>query len=330
MPTTFEIAGFTFQTFGLFVFFGFVFLTFATWYEGKKDGFDDERLFDLLFVSLFSSIFFARLFHALLIKLSFMETLEHIVHIGTPGLHYAGLFLGFITPVYIISKRWRWSIFRIFDIFSIAWSLCLSVVMLGYVALQQKFEYIIAFSLWLLLFGIFTLLRNKILKSGLVFSMFLLANVILFYAFFPSPNYLIFYSLLVTLSLSNLYFREKYASYKVPLNLDLLKQLKNRLTSKSKDLGDAAKLIKKEDPYFQEGRTSDNAELTDEVYEDVGHLNAEARQESINKSQQQISKAMEKIAEGTYGICEQCGNKISEDRLQAYPEATTCIKCSEK
>jgi DnaK suppressor protein len=43
----------------------------------------------------------------------------------------------------------------------------------------------------------------------------------------------------------------------------------------------------------------------------------------INK----IQTALEAIEEGTYGICESCGEDISFQRLQARPVTTKCITC---
>ena len=40
-----------------------------------------------------------------------------------------------------------------------------------------------------------------------------------------------------------------------------------------------------------------------------------------------ISKALEKMREGTYGDCEGCDSPIPLGRLQALPYATCCIKC---
>ena len=40
-----------------------------------------------------------------------------------------------------------------------------------------------------------------------------------------------------------------------------------------------------------------------------------------------VKKALQKIEEGTYGICENCDKPIDKDRLQANPAATTCLDC---
>jgi len=44
-----------------------------------------------------------------------------------------------------------------------------------------------------------------------------------------------------------------------------------------------------------------------------------------------ITKALVKIEEGDkYGICENCGKEIEEDRLEVNPAAFTCKDCMEK
>ena len=40
-----------------------------------------------------------------------------------------------------------------------------------------------------------------------------------------------------------------------------------------------------------------------------------------------IKEALERIEEGTYGICEDCGEEISTERLKARPVTTLCIDC---
>ncbi len=40
-----------------------------------------------------------------------------------------------------------------------------------------------------------------------------------------------------------------------------------------------------------------------------------------------IKEALERIENGTYGICEDCEEEISEKRLKARPVTTLCIEC---
>src|SRR5258707_11087908 len=42
----------------------------------------------------------------------------------------------------------------------------------------------------------------------------------------------------------------------------------------------------------------------------------------------QIQGALKRIAEGTYGVCVQCGAEIDPKRLKALPIAARCISCA--
>ncbi len=43
-----------------------------------------------------------------------------------------------------------------------------------------------------------------------------------------------------------------------------------------------------------------------------------------------VKEALKRIDEGTYGICEVCGEDISEKRLEARPVTTYCIECKKE
>jgi len=42
----------------------------------------------------------------------------------------------------------------------------------------------------------------------------------------------------------------------------------------------------------------------------------------------QARAALQRIENGTYGICSSCGNPIDADRIKALPTALRCIKCA--
>lgn len=46
-----------------------------------------------------------------------------------------------------------------------------------------------------------------------------------------------------------------------------------------------------------------------------------------NKTLQRIDEALHRIDDGTYGICEMCGQLIRKARLQHLPFAHTCMEC---
>ena len=43
----------------------------------------------------------------------------------------------------------------------------------------------------------------------------------------------------------------------------------------------------------------------------------------------QVDDALDKIKSGSYGICQKCGDKIRDDRLEVVPYASFCEKCQE-
>lgn len=45
---------------------------------------------------------------------------------------------------------------------------------------------------------------------------------------------------------------------------------------------------------------------------------------------EQIEAALKRIAEGSFGRCEECGREIPKARLDAIPYAALCIKCASR
>lgn len=41
----------------------------------------------------------------------------------------------------------------------------------------------------------------------------------------------------------------------------------------------------------------------------------------------QVNAALQRIEQGTYGICDNCGQPINEKRLEALPWASLCLRC---
>jgi len=42
----------------------------------------------------------------------------------------------------------------------------------------------------------------------------------------------------------------------------------------------------------------------------------------------EILEALERLDQGRFGSCEECGDQIAEERLQAHPLATLCTECA--
>ena len=58
----------------------------------------------------------------------------------------------------------------------------------------------------------------------------------------------------------------------------------------------------------------------DEVLEEVGH--------AAQREKAMIVAALERIVSGDYGFCAQCGEDISEERLDVLPYTPVCAKCA--
>jgi DnaK suppressor protein len=44
----------------------------------------------------------------------------------------------------------------------------------------------------------------------------------------------------------------------------------------------------------------------------------------------QTERVLSKIEDGSYGVCESCGEPIGKARLQAFPRATLCVACKQR
>ncbi len=76
---------------------------------------------------------------------------------------------------------------------------------------------------------------------------------------------------------------------------------------------------------YQTGTEDENI-LADKAEET---LTNEAIVSELEKRINNVKKALKKIAEGTYGICEKCRAEIEKERLEANPAANLCISCAE-
>jgi len=60
--------------------------------------------------------------------------------------------------------------------------------------------------------------------------------------------------------------------------------------------------------------------------QDMGVAYRERLAERINR----LTRALELLTRGTYGVCEVCKSPIGAGRLAAIPEVTTCRECQER
>ena len=105
-----------------------------------------------------------------------------------------------------------------------------------------------------------------------------------------------------------------------------LLELRARLRGDVTQLADAA---------LKKSRSAANGDLSSMPIHmaDIGSDNFEQEftlslMENEDAALGKIEASLERIEEGTYGDCEECGAKIPKTRLNAIPYATLCVKCA--
>ena len=103
-------------------------------------------------------------------------------------------------------------------------------------------------------------------------------------------------------------------------------------------------LIQKREDIVKESKTEirkyvsgEKKQLVETVLDD-GDLSVVDLAEDINLKQLsthretllKIDSALRKLSEGTYGVCDECGDEISEERLKIMPLAIFCRDCQEE
>jgi RNA polymerase-binding transcription factor len=50
----------------------------------------------------------------------------------------------------------------------------------------------------------------------------------------------------------------------------------------------------------------------------------------LDENREQVERALERVHEGAYGVCESCGHRIPATRLKFQPSATRCVECQSR
>lgn len=117
---------------------------------------------------------------------------------------------------------------------------------------------------------------------------------------------------------------------KSPLTEKEIKELKDRLLEERADLQAQNREI--EESSFSGDQTEMAGEAGfDEEYADAGTATFEREKDlslvnNIRDLTERIDKALVKIEEGTYGLCDRCGKPIEKARIKALPYANLCLK----
>jgi DnaK suppressor protein len=105
-----------------------------------------------------------------------------------------------------------------------------------------------------------------------------------------------------------------------------LKRFKEILIEKKEEILKNAKRTLSDDMTLDTDDLPDEMDLASSEYLQSFTFRLRGREKTFLKK---IDHALAKIEEGTFGICEDCGEPIHMKRLDARPETTLCIRCKE-
>ena len=120
------------------------------------------------------------------------------------------------------------------------------------------------------------------------------------------------------------------ATTKSPITKKELADLRERLGSERRDL--KSQLEELEEQTFSTAQSDLTGEMGfDEEYADAGTATFEREKDlslvnNLRDLMERIDKALAKMDDGTYGLCDRCGNPIEKLRLKALPYANLCLK----
>lgn len=110
------------------------------------------------------------------------------------------------------------------------------------------------------------------------------------------------------------------------MNKQQLKKFKTLLTEKRDEYVKKAKQTLEEDMTLDSNDLPDEMDLASSEYLQSFIFRLRGREKALLDK---IQKALAKIEDGSFGVCEECAEEISLKRLEARPETTLCIRCKE-
>lgn len=110
------------------------------------------------------------------------------------------------------------------------------------------------------------------------------------------------------------------------MNKAQLKRFKALLEEKRDEILKKAKQTLTEDMALDASDLPDEMDLASSEYLQSFTFRLRGREKVFLDK---IDKALIKIEDGTFGMCETCEEEISVKRLEARPETTLCIRCKE-
>ena len=131
LPILFKAGPLTIYSWGFFLAASFLLATFILWREGKRQGYNEERLLDLSIICLLSALIGGRAFYILQNINLFKGDSASILYFWQGGFVYYGALLGVIIAAAYFIRAWKWSFFQIADIGALATNAALVLIKIG-------------------------------------------------------------------------------------------------------------------------------------------------------------------------------------------------------
>lgn len=106
-------------------------------------------------------------------------------------------------------------------------------------------------------------------------------------------------------------------------------KIKSALLNQQKKVEEEIKLLDADDPVNSEAPAESTEPGTDSWVADT-HTRTVVIKRTLQEVLTKIKHALQSLASGKYGKCENCGKRIEPERLEAVSTATLCISCSKK
>ena len=111
------------------------------------------------------------------------------------------------------------------------------------------------------------------------------------------------------------------------MNKKDLKKFKDILLERRKAITQLNESLSEQSVVFDPNDLPDEVDLASSETDQAINLKLRDRERILLRK---IDKALRKIDEGEYGVCESCGEEIGLKRLEARPVTDLCIRCKEE
>ena len=115
------------------------------------------------------------------------------------------------------------------------------------------------------------------------------------------------------------------------MNKKTIEKIKKELLARKEQIEEDLKNIANKEKGETKAKFPDLGNKMEENAMEIGEYTTNiATEKVLESSLRDISSALKRIKNGSYGVCKYCGNEIGEKRMLARPVASACVACKRK